>query len=46
MAESFENLKDILPEWPNEDVEKKSFQGCGLTLKGRRRIKKGRHVSL
>jgi len=23
MAESFENLGDILPEWPNEGVEKK-----------------------
>ena len=29
MAESFENLENILPDWANENLEKKSCQGCG-----------------
>ena len=44
MAESFENLEAILPDWVNEDVEKKSCRDCGQIPKARRR--KTKHVSL
>ena len=29
IAESFENLKDVSPDWVNEDIERKSGRGCG-----------------
>ena len=30
MAESFKNLENILPDWANKDLEKKSYYICNM----------------
>ena len=43
MAESFENLDDILADWVNEDFEKSLVEAWTVTINRR---KKENHVSL
>jgi len=39
MAESFENLDNILREWAQENVEKRSCRGCEQVREAGRRKK-------